>query len=279
MLRVRPIHFTSSPDSWERLLTALGMSPEDLSGQADDAGRRVFAAGSGRLVLQAVAAGSAEDGTTTFSVEVGDPAEFARRTNLAATTQEPATAQGTATAGATAAQESTTGNAALARPSADGGSCRITAPDGFTFTADKAPATDKAPGTHQADGAAPSGDTDPALTVVGVWFTPDPAGAAATLRHIGARPRPVPDNDETADFTAKNGGVLLARPASGEPRGGFGFEYDGGQEPLRKRLAAAGFIPVVTEEAFGATIHVTSPDSGTGHAPETVWISLRHPMR
>lgn len=240
MLRVRPIHFTSSAGSWERLLTALGMS----SGE-DDGGRRVFTAGSGRLVLQQVAAMSPEDGTTAFSVEVGDPAEFARRTNLAA--------------------QADTSRTDIAQ--ADGNSCRITAPDGFSFTAEKAPHT------------VPLEGTDPALAVVGVWFTPDPGTAGATLLHIGARPRPVPDNDETADFTAKNGGVLLVRPASGQPRGGFGFEYDGGLEPLRERLVSAGFSPTVTEEAFGSTLHVASPDSGAAaHAPETVWISLRHPM-
>lgn len=247
MLRVRPIHFTSSTGSWERLLTALGTTAgTGSSGGKDNAGRRIFNAGSGRLVLQQVAAGSAEDGTTALSVEVGDPAEFARRTNLAA---QAAGAQ-------------------VDVAQADAASCRITAPDGFSFSADKAPHT------------VPLEGTDPALAVVGVWFTPDPGTAAATLRHIGARPRPVPDNDETADFTAKNGGVLLVRPASGQPRGGFGFEYDGGLEPLRKRLASAGFSATVTEEAFGSTVHVTSPDAGAAaHAPETVWISLRHPMR
>lgn len=250
MLRVRPIHFTSSAASWARLLTALGMNADTLSSGDDDGGRRIFTAGSGRLVLQQVPAGSAEDGTTAFSVEVGDPAEFARRTNLAA--QPNIT-------------EADTTQTDLAQ--VDGNSCRITAPDGFSFTAEKAPHT------------VPLDGTDPALAVVGVWFTPDPGTAAAILRHIGARPRPVPDNDETADFTAKNGGVLLARPASGQPRGGFGFEYDGGLEPLRERLATAGFSPTVTEEAFGSTLHVASPDSGAAaHAPETVWISLRHPM-
>lgn len=240
MLRVRPVHFTSNTGSWERFLTALGMSADNgLPGGEDNAGRRVFTAGSGRLVLQPVAAGSGEDGTTAFSVEVGDPAEFSRRTNLSA-------------------QADIT--------QVEGGACRIAAPDGFSFMAEKAPRT------------VPSDGADPALAVVGVWFTPDPGAAAATLRHIGARPRPVPDNDETADFTAKNGGVLLVRPAMGQARGGLGFEYDGGLDPLRERLAAAGFSPTVTEEAFGTTVHLPSPDSGTAHAPETVWISLRHPM-
>lgn len=242
MLRVRPLHFTSRLDSWDSLLTALGMARTE-----NDAGWRVFDAGSGRLALHAVPAGAAEDGTTELAVEVGDLAEFARRTNMAA-------------------EEDGTAPAELI--TADHGeTCRITAPDGFSFLADKA--------AHGALGA----DADPALAVVGVWFTEDPAAASRTLQQVGARPRPVPDQDETADFAAKNGGILMVRPASGTPRSGLGFEYDGGLEPLRDRLASAGFQASVTEEAFGRTLHVASPDAVAGaaaHVPGTLWISQRH---
>ena len=180
MLRVRPLHFTSRMDSWDRLLTALGMVRTE-----DDAGWQVFDAGSGRLALHAVPEG-AEDGSTALAVEVGDLAEFARRTNLAAEEDGAAPAE---------------------LVTADHGeSCRITAPDGFSFLADKA--------AH----AARCADADPALAVVGVWFTEDPASASRTLHQVGARPRPVPDQDDTADFTAKNGGVLMVRPASGRGR-------------------------------------------------------------
>ncbi|WP_142058720.1 VOC family protein [Pseudarthrobacter sp. B4EP4b] len=243
MLRVRPLHFTSRTDVWELLLTELGMVRTE-----NEPGWQVFDAGSGRLALHAVPDGAVEDGTTAFAVEVGDLAEFARRTNLSARD-----------AGTTPAEIITAGH---------GETCRITAPDGFTFLADKA--------VHTAQCA----DADPALAVVGVWFTEDTASATRTLQHIGARPRPVPDADETADFTAKNGGVLLVRPAAGTPRSGLGFEYDGGLEPLRARLASAGFEATVTEEAFGSTLHVANPDAGSGadHVPGAVWVSGRRPM-
>jgi hypothetical protein len=243
MLRVRPLHFTSRLEAWERLLTAL-----DMVRTENEPGWQVFDAGSGRLALHGVPGGAAEDGTTAFAVEAGDLAEFARRTNLSA--EEDAT---------TPAEIITADH---------GEACRISAPDGFTFLADKA--------THTARCA----DADPALAVVGVWFTEDPASAARTLRHIGARPRPVPDADETADFTAKNGGVLLVRPAAGPPRPGIGFEYDGGLEPLRARLATAGFEATVTEEAFVSTLHVANPDAGPAatHVPATLWISQHRPM-
>jgi hypothetical protein len=243
MLRVRPLHFTSAIESWDRLLTTLGLVLTE-----GDGGFRVFDAGSGRLALHDVPEGAEEDGTTAFAVEVGDLAEFAHRTNLSA--QD----------GGTSPAEIITAD--------HGEACRITAPDGFTFLADHA--------AHMAQCA----DADPALAVVGVWFTEDTAAAARTLQHIGARPRPVPDADETADFTAKNGGVLLVRPASGPPRPGLGFEYDGGLEPLRARLAAAGFEATITEAAFGSTLHVPNPDArpGAAHVPAAVWISEHRPM-
>jgi len=197
MLRVRPIHFTSRTDSWKQFLAALGMVETE-----DDGGWHVFDSASGRLALHGAEAGSGQDGHTVFAVEVGDVAEFARRTNLSA--QE----NGTQAEGAQPAELVTV---------AHGEACRISAPDGFSFMADKA--------AHGAQCA----DADPALAVVAVWYTADPEGAVRTLLHVGARPRPVPDNDETADFTAKNGGVLLVR------------------EPLRDRLTAAGFAASLTE--------------------------------
>ncbi len=182
MLRVRPIHFTSRLDQWERLLTDLGMIST-----VDDGSWKEYDAGSGRLALHAAAAGSAEDGTTAFGVEVGDLAEFARRTN------EAGVEGGTPPAELTRADH--------------GDTCRISGEDGFSFFADKA--------AHGAQCA----DADPALAVVEVWFSPDAAAAAQTLRNMGARLRPVPDDDETADFTAKNGGVLMVRPGSGASPG------------------------------------------------------------
>jgi hypothetical protein len=236
MLRVRPIHFTSHLDEWEQLLTDLGMIRT-----VDDGPWKEFDSGSGRLALHAAEAGSTEDGTTAFGVEVGDLAEFARRTNEAGV-------------------ESGTSPAELTRAD-HGDTCRITGEDGFSFLADKA--------AHGAQCA----DADPALAVVEVWFTPDAAAAAQTLRNMGARHRPVPDDDETADFTAKNGGVLLVRPGSGNARAGLGFEYTGDLSAVLDRLAAGGHQVRMTEEAFGQTLHVANPDA----AGTTLWISRRLP--
>ncbi len=257
MLRVRPIHFTSRPEQWVRLLTALGMVIT-----VDDGDRQEFDAGSGRLALHRVPAGTppgagehgtkdgtAPDGTTHFGVEVGDLAEFARRTNEAGV-------------------EGGTSPAELDRAS-HGHTCRITGEDGFGFFADKA--------AHGAQCA----DADPALAVVEVWFTPDPAAAEQTLRKMGARLRPVPDNDDTdfiPAFTAKNGGVLMVRPAAGAARAGLGFEYAGDLSALRDRLAAAGHRVSMTGDAYGRSLHVANPDAAglpdTPNGP-TLWISAK----
>ncbi|MBT2531234.1 VOC family protein [Arthrobacter sp. ISL-48] len=251
MLRVRPVHFTSRMEPWEQLLTVLG-----LAKTADDGSWREFDAGAGRLALHLAEAGAPNDGTTVLGVEVGDLAEFARRTNQAGPE-----------AGSTPAELIDTDH---------GESCRITGQDSFSFLAD--------PAARTADGSwATSQHADGALAVVGVWFTEEPAAAAQTLRDIGARFRPVPDDDETADFTAKNGGVLMVRPASGPPRSGLGFEYDGDLDTLRDRLTAAGHEVGVTEEAFSRTLHIANPDAavddaahGTGlPVPPTLWISTR----
>ena len=252
MLRVRPIHFTTRMDAWARFLTDLGMVQT-----VDEGDWHEFDAGSGRLALHRVEASADEAsageagipraGRTHFGVEVGDLAEFARRTNAAGS-------------------EGGTVPAELVQ-AGHGETCRITGADGFSFFADKA------------DHGAQCADADPALAVVAVWFTPDAAGAAQTLRDMGARLRPSPDDDETADFTAKNGGVLMVRPASGTARCGLGFEYSGDLSALRDRLAAAGHTVSMTEEAFGRTLHVANPEDaefpeGPSRGP-ALWIAAR----
>ncbi len=251
MLRVRPIHFTSRLDQWERLLTGLGMVKT-----VDEPTWREFDAGAGRLALHFAEAGSAEDGTTSFGVEVGDLAEFARRTN------EAGAPAGGATAEVIEADH--------------GSTCRVTSPDGFSFLADQA--------ARASDGTwAGSPEADPGLAVVAVWFAADPTAAARTLRDVGARPRPVPGaagrpgTEESEAFTAKNGGVLMLGAAAGSGPGtgsaGLGFEYAGDLDGLRGRLAGAGH-DVAVEESAVPLLHVGNPDAdGSAAHPRALWIS------
>lgn len=251
MLRVRPIHFTSRFDEWERLLTGLGMVKT-----VDEPTWREFDAGSGRLALHLVEQGSAEDGTTSLGVEVGDLKEFARRT------KESGAAEGGTTAELVDADH--------------GPSCRITAADGFSFLAD--------PATRATDGSwAGSAEADPGITVVGVWFSEDAVAAARTLRDIGAQPRPLPGSGTAGDadmstaeseaFMAKNGGVLIIGAGSGTGSAGLGFEYTGDLAALRERLNEAGNEAAVIEEAAIPTLHVANPDADGTAARPPLWIS------
>ncbi|WP_308011640.1 VOC family protein, partial [Arthrobacter sp. SO5] len=225
-------------DGWERLLTDLGMVKT-----VDEPTWREFDAGSGRLALHFVEEGSAEDGTASFGVEVGDLARFAARTN------EAGAATGTTAAAGTTAE----------LIDADHGpSCRITAADGFSFLAD--------PASRAADGSwGGSAEADPGVAVVGVWFAEDAVAASQTLRDIGARPRPVPGSDagtaESEAFTAKNGGILMVGAGTGGGSAGLGFEYAGDLGALRERLSEAGHEAAVIEEAAIPTLHVATPDA------------------
>ena len=256
MLRVRPIHFTSRLDEWERLLTGLGMVKS-----VDEPTWREFDAGSGRLALHFAEQGSAEDGTTSLGVEVGDLKEFARRTKEAG-----------------AADSTTAGGTTAELIEADHGpSCRITAADGFSFLAD--------PASRASDGSwGGSPEADPGLAVIGVWFSEDAVAAAQTLRNIGARPRPVPgsgvggadtdtDTAESESFAAKNGGILMVGAGTGAGSAGLGFEYAGDLGALRQRLEEAGHEAAVIEEAAVPTLHVANPDAGGTPARPPLWIS------
>ncbi|UKA59257.1 VOC family protein [Arthrobacter sp. FW306-2-2C-D06B] len=221
MLRVRPIQFTSDVAAWKHLLVALG-----LVCVKDDGDWVEFDAGSGRVALHRASAGSPDDGTTVFGVEVGDLAEFARRTVADGTRAELFDAD-------------------------HGQAVRITARDGFTFLADKASSRTTSP------------EADPALAVVGTWLTPDVPGAAQGLRNIGARPRHA--SATFADFSTKNGGILLVRESSEPAAGGLSFEYDGDLAALEARLAAAGLAPARTSSLLtiqaprGGTLAVAGP--------------------
>jgi hypothetical protein len=253
MLRVRPIHFTSRLDEWERLLTSLGMVKT-----VDEPTWREFDAGSGRLALHLAEQGSAQDGTTSLGVEVGDLKEFARRTKEAG-----------------AAESTTSGGTTAELIEADHGpSCRITGADGFSFLAD--------PAVRAGDGSwSGSPEADPALAVVGVWFSEDAVAAAQTLRNIGARPRPVPgavgsadaDTAESEAFEAKNGGILMLGAGAGAGSAGLGFEYGGDLGILRQRLEEAGHEAAVLEEALIPTLHVANPDADGTAAHPPLWIS------
>ncbi|WP_139346680.1 VOC family protein [Sinomonas mesophila] len=233
MLRVRPTRYTSALPQLRGLFESLGLvATEEGDGWA------VLDSAGGRIRLQSVPAGAAEDGATLFGVEIREPREFARRTLE-------------------------DGGDAVLEDSHGGPRVRVTGPDGLTFLAE--------PTAH----AAQCADADPAVAVRLEWLTPDVPGALATLASIGARPRathasePAPAAPAVqpraeplgTEFTAKNGGVLAALPAPVPAVGGIVLEYDGDLAALGARLAAAGWSPGKGEAPGrpGAVVRLTIP--------------------
>ncbi|MEV7603874.1 hypothetical protein AB0N65_00350 [Paenarthrobacter sp. NPDC089322] len=235
MLRARPIHFTSRPEQWAELLEALG-----LVSTFEDKDWFEFDAGSGRLALHRVAAhdlAGPRDGATVFGVEVGVLDEFARRTREDGTIAEVTEA-------------------------AHGETVQVTARDGFTFLAD--------PARRAEDGTwATSVKADQALTVVATWVSPGVEDSAQELRNIGARPRT--SDDESATFTTKNGGVLRIVHGAAAESGDLAFEYDGGLEPLLRRLIDAGIEARISDNV----LYIANPDAASGAAPASIVVEQR----
>lgn len=227
MLRSRPIHYTSHPEQWAALLQALG-----LVKAVDDGDWQEFDAGSGRLVVGAVEHGHPLDGSTVFGVEVGDVQEFARRTEDAGTQAE-------------------------VHETPDGTTARISTDDGFEFFA--------FPAQRATDGTwATSTGADPALAVVATWISPLVGIAATSLRNIGARPRT--EDDESATFSTKNGGILRVIHGADSSNGDLAFEYDGGLEPLLYRLTEAKIEARISE----GVLYLANPDAVSGAAPASI---------
>ena len=229
MLRARPIHYTSRPRQWAALLQALG-----LVMPVDDGDWQEFDAGSGRLALGSVVHGHPLDGSTVFSVEVGDLEEFARRTEEDGTQAE-------------------------LHEASEGPSVRVSTDDGFEFFA--------FPAQRAADGTwATSGEADQALSVVATWVSPFVGLAGSALRNIGARPRT--EDDESATFTTKNGGILRVIHGADTTNGDLAFEYDGELEPLLARLRTADVEARISEDI----LYVANPDAVSGAAPASIAI-------
>lgn len=234
MLRVRPVHYTSRMQEYKELLTALG-----LAVTADYGTWMEFDAGHGRLAVHAMPAGP-DDGVTSLGFEARDLEEFRRRTEEAGTRAEPFSAD-------------------------HGGSVKITSPEGTVFLVDRA------------NEAAEPHDADPLLTVAAVWTTTELPTAAKVLADIGARRRSAArDGGQTefsqvdwdltdvgrVDFATKNGGIITVQ--QGTAAGiAIAFEYDGGLEVLRGRLASAGIQAQLAEDAGVRVLLVPDPDGSS----------------
>lgn len=169
-------------------------------------------------------------GSTRLAFEVGDLDEFTRRTREA-------------------------GTAVMLSQEGHGRTATITGADGLSFTA-----------TVEAARPEPA-TADPALRVLALWMTPDPEGAAATLRAIGARPEIASDTGGWVQFRAKNGG-LVATHAGTSAQALASFQYDGDLQVLLRRLVGAGIAAELVDESYGRTVRLPHPDGG-----EDLWVN------
>ncbi|EMY33173.1 hypothetical protein D477_016275 [Arthrobacter crystallopoietes BAB-32] len=108
MLRVRPVHYTSHPQEFKRLLTALGMAVT-----ADYGTWIELDAGHGRLALHAMPAASTGDATTALGFEARDLETFRQRTEDAGSHAVPFSAD-------------------------HGANVKVIPPDGLEFVVDRA---------------------------------------------------------------------------------------------------------------------------------------------
>jgi hypothetical protein len=106
-----------------------------------------------------------------------------------------------------------------------------------------------------------------------VRFTNDVAAMRRFLEALGLTPRIASTGGGWVDFTIDTTGMAALHPAPGTVtpyqagQTALSFEADEPLEPLRDRLAAAGFADAhIVDEAYGRTLFVTDPDG--------VWVAI-----
>lgn len=130
-----------------------------------------------------------------------------------------------------------------------GGRLVVTGPDGLRLHVDEQPPPSPVPGT------------DPALSALPLWYTPDVAGAASVLSRLGLTVRIAAHTGEWVDFAASGGGLVAAHGP--EPTGvQLSFEYDGDVRDLARRLGRRGLAAAVVDENYGLTVRLPDPDGG-----------------
>lgn len=219
MLRVHPVIHTHDVPGAAAFLQALGLNaaPETRRGSA-----AVFDAGSGRLTVRACGPADTADtaeGSTLLTFDVGDIAEFGRRTVEAGTSVEVFGDGPQSTA-------------------------RVAAPGGSSFPVQFGPRDTHAPVSP--------------LTVVARWHTPEPGSTARVLEDIGAKPRESSARDIGPAYRAKNGGVVLVLAAE-RTAVELAFEYDGDVRGLLGPLTAAGVESTLLSETPGRSLSVSAP--------------------
>lgn len=230
-LTSRPIRFTADLPAWRHLVETLG-------GRLllERPGWLVYALGSGRLALH----------QTNEDQPPGTALAFETSTPIPAAVQQVAARGIPITLG-----HPDHGEAGI-----------VSAPDGTRLTLDSPTPVETS--RHGGDPA-----PDPRLSVLAIWYGPDPVMIRRTLEGLGARPRLVGDDGTWTDLTCPGGGLVAAHRADA-PGTELALEWEGDVEDALALLTGAGIEAVLIDETYSRTVQITDPDGGS-----TIWVNER----
>ncbi|MGC1207933.1 MAG: hypothetical protein WA880_08275, partial [Ornithinimicrobium sp.] len=113
------------------------------------------------------------------------------------------------------------------------------------------------------DDLAPREDTaaaaDNKISVLQIWYSPDPETARQVIEKAGPAPRIAADDGVWADFTCDGGG-LVAVHAEEDVGVELAFEFAGDISELSATLNAASVHHHVIDEKFSRCIRIPDPD-------------------
>ncbi|MDO5677241.1 MAG: hypothetical protein Q4G35_07005 [Propionibacteriaceae bacterium] len=109
--------------------------------------------------------------------------------------------------------------------------------------------------------------SQPELSVLGIWYGADTAGARTLLEQLGLKARVVADNGAWTDFSCDGGG-LMAVHSGATPGTELGLEWNGDVEDALALLKSAGIDAELIDETYGRTVHIPDPDGG-----RSIWLS------
>lgn len=225
----RPIRFTGDLTAWRTIVETLGGTLI-----SEHPGWLVYQLGSGRLALHAASV-EQQPGVTTLGVET--PQSLEEAVQDAAGRGIPVTLE-----------QSDHGPAGVVR-----------AGDGTWSWLDSPTAVEVGDGQAR----------DGRLSVLQIWYGPDPGLPRTTFEGLGARARIVGDDGTWTDLTFPGGGLTAAH-ASEEAGTELAFEWDGDVEDAQRLLEAAGVECVLIDETYSRTLQITDPDGR-----KEIWVNER----
>ncbi len=103
---------------------------------------------------------------------------------------------------------------------------------------------------------------DNKISVLQIWYSPDPQTARQVIEKAGAVPRIAADDRVWADFTCDGGGLVAVHAVHAEEDVAveLAFEFDGDITELSAALSKTGVGHHVIDEKFSRCIRIPDPD-------------------